>query len=84
MLMKTNAEAVKRYKNARGPIEAKYTPDEIKDLITVKFEEMENFDELTRRAREMEIDYVEDLFDDEEEDAEQHGVVLHDVEDMVL
>ena len=82
--MKTNSEAVKRYKNARGPIEAKYTPDEIKDLITVKFEEMENFDELTRRAREREIDYIEDLFD--EEDAEQHEVevAVHNVEDMIL
>ena len=83
MLMKTNAEAVKKYKNARGPIEAKYTLDEIKDIITVKFEEMENFDELTRRAREMEIVYVEDLFDDEE-DLEQHEVAVHDVEDMIL
>ena len=44
---------------------------------------MENFDELTRRAREMEIVYVEDLFDDEE-DLEQHEVAVHDVEDMIL
>ena len=28
--------------------------------------------------------YVEDLFDDDEEDTEQHEVAIHDVEDMVL
>ena len=52
-------------------------------LITLRFKERENFDELTRRAWEMEIDYVEDLFDDEE-DAEQLEVAVHNVEDMVL
>ena len=36
MLMKSNSEAVSRYKNSRGSIEAKYTPEEIKDLIDDK------------------------------------------------
>ena len=42
MLLKSNSEAVSDYVKARGPVEAKYTHDEIKNLIQVNFEQMED------------------------------------------
>ena len=80
MLLKSNREAVAKYKNARGSIETKYTPDQLKDLIRVDFEEMDGFDDLTRRAQEAEYEYLEDMVDGEEE---EEGVTIHDVEDMI-
>ena len=91
MLLKSNSEAVSRYKNTRGSIEAKYTAEEIKDLISVDFEQMENFDELTRRAHAMETEdegdeeyeYVEDMVERQEEEGGLDDVTLREVEDMI-
>lgn len=87
MLLKSNSEVVSNYKNARGPIEAKYSSEAIKDLISLEFEQMENFEELTRRAAAMEdedYDYVEDMVEREDEGEEGiDAVTIHDVQDMI-
>ena len=78
---------ISNYKNARGPIEAKYSSEAIKDLISLEFEQMENFEELTRRAAAMEdedYDYVEDMVEREDEGEEGiDAVTIHDVQDMI-
>ena len=86
MLLKSNSEVVSNYKNARGPIEAKYSSEAIKDLISLEFEQMENFEELTRRAAAMEdeddYDYVEDMVEREDEGEEGiDAVTIHDVQE---
>ena len=89
MLLKSNSEVVSDYVKARGLVEAKYTPDEIKNLIQVNFEQMEDFEELTRRAEEgeeeeEEFEYVEDMVDRVERDEGDYEVTIRDVEDMML
>ena len=68
MLLKSNSEAVSHYKDTRGPVQLKYTHEEIKNFISVGFENMEGYEELERRACNPNYEYVEDLFDRESED----------------
>ena len=85
ILLKSNSEAVSHYKDTRGPIQSKYTHEEIKNLISVEFENMEGYEELERRARNPNYEYVEDLFDRDSEDVdgETVEVAMHSVEDMI-
>ena len=60
MLLKLNAETVESLKSKK-PFETAYTPDEIKNLISVNFPENPDYD-----PNEL-VEYVEDMEDDEDE-----------------
>ena len=76
MLLKLNSNTVESIK-AKKSIEAVYTPDEIRDLIDIEFED--NPDDDPTEVEE----YIEDMDSDSDDEDDYEEVTVANVQDMI-